>query len=499
MSDTNRVQLSYAKTVATAFPVTLAPNELNLLRLTATPNLGYVPQTKATNEIRSDRQVSDLILVGAEAGGDAAIELSAEAFDDFTESALMSTWGKTPNKTGASEIVSFGAGTVTVDDDADFIVGMIFRLDGETVTDAGEGVYLISAVAANVITAAPWDANTNALAATMTSVATTSIRVCGYQAIAAGEIDIDVTTGTLTIGASGASSFDDLMGLAVDFVPGQWVKLSGFDGPENDLWVQLVTVASLALTAVAQTGMVTEATAGSAVIWFGDYVRNGAEAVSAHQYLIERRFSDHSPVTRETFLGMSVNQFNYQLTPQSIAVGAISFMGLTAGIDDVPANLYVGGAPTDIPSPEFEVYDTANDIGRIGRGVDAVDVGGNNYVLEATVNINNNLRRRNAVGVLGAVSLGVGEFTVTGSLNTYFDNKDLVKDLFDNVESSFDFVLVGGDGRGAMIDMPRIKWSGGAPDVSGKNQDVVVALGYQAIRDATLDYTLQAQTFAYTE
>ena len=46
-----------------------------------------------------------------------------------------------------------------------------------------------------------------------------------------------------------------------------------------------------------------------------------------------------------------------------------------------------------------------------------------------------------------------------------------------------------------VIDAPRIKFAEGAPEVPGKNDDVTIALAYQAIRHTTFNYTLLWQRF----
>ena len=92
MSDTNRVGLRFFRSSQRTAPIPGGPFNLNQLRFTGTPNLAFAPNTITSNEIRPDRQVSDLILVGAEAGGDTGIELSYGAFDSLLEDALFSTF-----------------------------------------------------------------------------------------------------------------------------------------------------------------------------------------------------------------------------------------------------------------------------------------------------------------------------------------------------------------------------------------------------------------------
>lgn len=104
MSDANRVGLAYIE--ETVFGVTPSgPPTLQDLRFVS-ESLAQITGTVASNEIRSDRQVTDLIRTGLNAGGDINFEMSYGTFDDFLEAALLSAAWTSP--------VSFGAVT-TVD------------------------------------------------------------------------------------------------------------------------------------------------------------------------------------------------------------------------------------------------------------------------------------------------------------------------------------------------------------------------------------------------
>ena len=247
--------------------------------------------------------------------------------------------------------------------------------------------------------------------------------------------------------------------------------------------------------------MVTDAAAGELVqAFYGARVENGAQAIADHQFAVERRFEDHSPVTRELFLGMAINNFNITLAPQAIAVGNLTWFGFSSAVSDDFAGSYpdlYANLPTDSLAEQFDVYNTSNDIGRLGRGVDAVDSAGVNFVLEAPIEINNNLRRQPAVGVFGASGLGVGELSVTGTLSTYFDNDTILQIILNNTETSLDLITQGGDGRSMVFDLPRIKFSGGAPDVPGKNADTTIPGTYQAILSPIFGYTISTQTVSF--
>ena len=91
----------------------------------------------------------------------------------------------------------------------------------------------------------------------------------------------------------------------------------------------------------------------------------------------------------------------------------------------------------------------------------------------------------------------VGELAVSGNLSTYFDDLTLFNDLLSGAETSVDFGLRSLDGKVLLTDLPRIKYNGGAPQVPGKNQDVVLPLTYDALLDADLGYTISFQRFDY--
>jgi hypothetical protein len=86
---TNRVALRL-KPEAT-FGTTPGTGNYYLLRITG-ETLKYALQTTQSQELRSDRQVTDLPLVGAEANGDINFEFSYGEFDSLLAAALQNAW-----------------------------------------------------------------------------------------------------------------------------------------------------------------------------------------------------------------------------------------------------------------------------------------------------------------------------------------------------------------------------------------------------------------------
>ena len=502
MSDSNRVGLRFFRSSQRTAPIPAGPFNLDQLRYTGTPNLAFVPNTIVSEEIRPDRQISDLILVGAEAGGDTGIELSYEAFDSLLTGAMFNVYSNVVRKTGVVEITGFAAGVINVDTGGDFIVGQVVRLQKLATGDVGDGIFEITNIAVNALSANPLaGTTTTAILGTETVGANTDLEVTGFAAQANADITVTVGGGDAVFQFP-AGALDNALGTGVPITIGAWMKMADFATAGNNVWFRIreVDLAADTVTTEAQTGMATDAAATEQVVaFYGSRVENGAQAISAHQFAVERRFEDHSPITRELFLGMALNNFNITLAPQAIAVGSLTWFGFNSAVSNASPNytpLYAN-LPVDVVAEQFDVYNTSSDIGRLGRGIDPIDSAGLNFVLEATIEINNNLRRQPAVGVFGASGIGVGEFSVTGTLSTYFDNDAILQDILANNETTLDLITQGADGRSMIFDLPRIKFSGGAPDVPGKNQDVTIPGTYQAILSSVFGYTMSTQRVSF--
>lgn len=481
MSDVNRVQLGLVEEVTLGSIV--ATPAIQALRITNAPSLAFEPNTVVSEEIRSDRQISDLILVGAEAGGEAGFELSFESLDTIMGGAMQSNFTRLPFREGgnAGNVTSVAAGVLTVVDTSGsgggtFAPGMVVLFEGFAQT-ANNGVFVLEALS-NATTL-----NVTGLVLEATPPATARVIQCGFQGAVA---DVSAAAGATDTLDSAASAFAG-MGIAA----GMYVKIdsttaaNGFATTANNDWVKVESVAndSIVLSEVP-TGWTTDAGAGQTItLYYGDTLVNGS---TLRTFSLEEQFTDHSPITYQYFFGQGINTLSLALASQSIVTATAGFFGTTALFTTTRES----GA-TDIAAPTNTVLNTSSNVARIARG--GVPISGANFVLEASVDINNNLRRLPAVGFLGAIDIGSGEFSVTGNLSTYFDDASIAQDVIDNTETSFNMIFQDDVDHALVIDLPRIKFSSGSPEVPGKNQDVTIPLEYQAIRDPSLGYTMAVQ------
>jgi hypothetical protein len=485
LQSTNRVKLGRAREAT--FGVTPATPAFKAIRQTSS-SLALNPQTVTSQEIRSDRQVPDLILVGYQAGGDVGGEMSFLSMDDDLEEALQGTWVSNPLitvVTQATEISALSTTTATVLTPlgTPFKTGMLVLTSGFP-TAANNAI--VSRVASSTATTVVFPAAsfTAEVAAIPVGAA---MRVVGFQG-AAGDL-VAVTAGGNGL-TSTALDFTTL-GLAI----GQWVLVGGSaagnqlaTAVDND-WCRIsaITATRLSFDRVP-VGWVADAGAAKTLqVFIGDFLINGS---TKRSNTIERQYLDHSPVTYEYLRGQTIDKFAIAADAQKVATFTKTYMGS----DAVVQTTRFAGA-TDIVAPTNDVLNAASNVGRIGFAGAAII--GPNYVTRADFSYANNLRRQIAVGTLGAVGIGDGEFAVTGTLSTYFGDKTVLDKIINNTLTSFDIRLGRTDSNNETLvfDFPSIKLASGSPSVSGKNADVMLQANFQALRDSTLGYTASVGRF----
>jgi len=480
LQSTNRVAI--AKVRETTFGVTTPNPVFKGIRETSS-SLAVNPQTVVSNEISPDRQVSDLILVGVQAGGDVGGEMSFQTMDDDLEEALQGTWANLPNIVVATldtEISDLSVTTATVAAGlgTPFKTGMLVLTSGFT-TPANNG--LVARVASSTGTVVFPAATFTAEPAPIPVGAT--MRTVGFAGVV-GDIAA-VTAG----GNAMTSATLDFTTLGLQ--PGLWIRPNGFATAVNNDFCRVSAVAAnkISLDRVP-VGWAADTGAAVAIsVFAGDFLTNGS---TKRSNTFERQYLDHVPVTYEYLRGQTVDKFSVTADANKIATYTESYIGS----DGVAQTIRIAGA-TDVPAPTNDVLNTSSNVGRLG--FDGVPVTGPNFIMSAKFDIANNLRRQNAVGSFAPVGIGNGEFTVTGTLNTYFGSKAVLDKVINNTRTSFDTRLGRPDNnkQSLVFDFPSIKLSAGAPSVSGKNADVMLSATFQALRDPTLGYTLGITRFWY--
>jgi len=345
------------------------------------------------------------------------------------------------------------------------------------------------------------------------------------KAQAADEIAITAVAGNAaTISFTGAiAATEDVVfgsiGAETAPVRGLWIKITGFANALNNGWKRITAVAADEYTVEtptgAQTMVVEDPGPDNAALYWGDYIRNGIESVEAHSRLVERRNEDHpNGGTTEATIGCVVNQLSFTLTPQAILIGSIEFFGLNArvvAVDDQVSgvnggtdatSVYANGVtvPPDVTAPQEDVLNTSTDIVHIATDFENLIQGTANFPLAASLTINNNARRRNAIGFRGSASVGTGDFDVSGNSDTYFDDPTELQAVASNQTKRFALVAEDGNsGRNQVMDTPTTTYTGGQSTAPAKNQDTTVPTPFAAHLEPQWGYTLHVQRGKFTE
>jgi hypothetical protein len=151
-ADTARSQLYYLEEVTWG---TTPAAALKAMRFTG-ETLNFSIDTKQSNEIRSDRQITDLIRTDAQPGGNINFEVSYGAPDDLLAGAFYNAWLTATNMTGSTFAAVSGSPDSFTDSANGFITGNIkagqwIRTSGFT-NPANNGFFQVLTVAAGTIT-----------------------------------------------------------------------------------------------------------------------------------------------------------------------------------------------------------------------------------------------------------------------------------------------------------------------------------------------------------
>lgn len=385
----NLTQLRY-KTEA-SFGVTPAGNGKKL-RATDTSNLTFSLTSDTSKEIRSDRQVTDMVLTGASASGSIPVELSYREYDPFIEAALQGTWGT-------------------------------WGTDG---------------VGAVIPTSATFAAST-------------------------------LTAGSAT---SGSSIFTNL-------AAGQWVRISGSSISGQNIIAQVsLTVPPTSTVLTFQGTPFTGATGngGAAVKVNTLRISNGT---TQRSFSIEREHADIAQFFN--FRGLTCGKMSFSFQSGSIVTGSFDFTGK----DSVRAGTTTMGTATE--SQAFGIMNAVSGVGHIYENGAALT---GTSIKSLSIDVDNALRAQDAIGTLGAVGIGSGTLTVSGSMELYLADGTMYDKFVNNTNTSLSWSAVDGSGNGYVFTLPKIKFNDAKVTGGSLNSDAMLSVNYTALMDTALLKTI---------
>jgi hypothetical protein len=368
---------------------------------------------------------------------------------------------------------------------------------------ANNALNLVTAVTTN----ASVEVATGQLVAEASPPSNAQILVVGHQG-ATADITVDVS-GTFPAYKSTSLDFTTL-----NLNPGEWIYVGGdatankFANAANNGFKRIRSIATQTLTVdKSDATMVTDAGTGKDIqIFFGRFLRNeqGSDIVKK-TYQMERTLGapdDAQPtqIQSEYITGAMVNEVEMTIAAADKVLVNWAMMGLDNELRDGATGVKSGNRPALVSD---DAFNTSSDFSRIRLApVSATDEAPTSqfvYVMEMTLNINNNITANKAVSVLGGFGLTLGTFEVGATLNAYLSTIDALQSVKDNDSVTLDVAMVKAN-KGMVFDFPLGTLGDGRPDVE-QDQSVMVPLEFQAAEATAVstdyDYSMSITFFDY--
>lgn len=278
-----------------------------------------------------------------------------------------------------------------------------------------------------------------------------------------------VTATTISAAAADNSINDSANGLPL-VAAGDVIEISGFTGSTANNGIATVVSRTTSKIVVSGLTLVNDAAGESVKITPAKMLKAGT---TRRSFSILRDFSDITSGRYHMFSGQEANKMALKVAPNAIVTSDFSFIGQGLAISDsAPAGATFPSATTS------ESMDSFSGAIRIGGTTIAV-------ITEISMTLENGIQPRFVVGSASTIRPSIGRSNLTGQFGLYFEDASLVQSFINEDVLVPEFTL--GDGVGGnhyLFNLPRIKLTGGQPDVKGQGP-VTLTMPWQAIFDAT--------------
>lgn len=472
---------------------------LKAMRLTG-ESLEHKKDVIQSEEVRADRQISDLAEVGSSAAGGVDFELSYLAWLEWFEAALFSS------------VVTINAAAITCDIDA----------TAQTIT-AASGTPFASVLAGCFVKVAGAGTAGNLGAKLVLSKTDTVLT------LAAGSLTADETAVSLTItgkhlkngterhtyalernilAQTGTRYFQVYRGMTVDkmsvafeskkIVTGK-LEFVGKLGEANAVSLQPAGTGTLTLSGNAVADE-TVTIAGQVYTWkasvttTANQVKVGATASESLDNLIA---AINGGAGSGSLYGSATvaNAYGTAAAGSGDTMVFTSTLYGTAGNGLATTETMTNGAwgaattsgGTNYTAADSDpVVNATSNLGSLRK--DGISLGERFKKLDLA--ISNNLRGKDAIGEAGNFDVGVGSFEVTGTLSAYFKDNTLLADFIAHTYTGLSYLVTDGNGKQIGVHIPRINFSTGGAMIGGKNTDLMQDQKFTAILSETYGATL---------
>ena len=197
-------------------------------------------------------------------------------------------------------------------------------------------------------------------------------------------------------------------------------------------------------------------------------------AATRRSFTMERHFSDIQAADKpyHRFTACEFSAMSLAIAADSMITGSFSVVGSDMVTDTVIiTGATYPAATTTTPLDSFT--------GELKENNTVIAV-----ITEIALTLENGIDPRYVVGSKKSILPSIGRSNLSGTITAFFENSTLLDKFINETESSIEFTLPDSAGNSYTFKIPRIKYNGGQPDVSGEGP-ITLSMPFQALLDAT--------------
>jgi hypothetical protein len=316
-----------------------------------------------------------------------------------------------------------------------------------------------------------WD---ELMAATLQS----SYVVYGTSGVAGVASTFAYTATTITNSVTALSTTDLWTGNAVSPVLGQWFQVQ-HPGNANDKKLFRISTSVAPTATVITLDASTPATVVSATAGGRIATSRLTHGIAQSSFTLERNNADIGRFM--AYRGMTPSKMSVGVSSGSLSTISFDFMGKDATI------AASDGITTQLPGTAVASYSYDIHSGVTGASCVLWEGGlpiTGTFVKSISMDFDNTLRSQEAICTLGAISIGSGTISISGSMSVYFADLALFTKFKNNTNSSIIFSSIDTAGNGYVFTIPVANISTWKTNASGKDTDMMVDIQFIGLRDA---------------
>jgi hypothetical protein len=205
---------------------------------------------------------------------------------------------------------------------------------------------------------------------------------------------------------------------------------------------------------------------------------------TSHSFLLERYLSGDN--VRQHYTGAMINRLSLNMTAQALVEMDIEWMAKEefVGFDGDDSDTAGDGSP--VAYTDTERYDAGPNLGTL----DEAGTGVGQLIRQITMDIDCGLRERPIVQSINSAQFGLGDTRISGTMQVYFADADLMNKYLGNTTTSLGFALSNSQGS-LQVTLPNVWLRSKTNDASQREADQMINFNWTAHYDSATSRLIQ--------